>query len=558
MGISLKPDHLKRYAQLTRMLVKYGRSDLVRGSELEATLDGDDDLAGGSSATAEEFAADLERLGPTFIKLGQLLSTRADLLPIAYTEALSRLQDDVAPFDPAEAERIIAEEIGVRPSRAFAELDPVPLAAASLGQVHRARLRDGRAVAIKVQRPGIRARIAEDMEALGELAEFLDSHTDAGRMYDFSGILGEMRATLMQELDYRREANNLRTLGENLAEFQRLVVPVPVEDFTTSRVLTMEYMRGRKVTAVGPLARLEMDGVALAEELFQAYLKQILVDGFFHADPHPGNVFLTDDGRLALIDVGMVGRLTPDLQDELLRLLLSISDGRGEEAAELLSQVGHRTEGFSEHELRTRIVDLVVKFHGASARQLQIGRVMIEVTRASAESGLKLPPQLTTLGKTLMNLDQVGRTLDPDFEPNEAIRRHTAELMQRRMRKNASPANVFANLMEMNEFVQRLPGRLNRVLDSVADNEVEVGVHLRDGSDLLVGLQKVANRIAMGLVLAALIVGAAMLMQVETAFRILGYPGLAMLCFAGAVLGGLWLVVDIFLHDRRMRRDRHF
>jgi ubiquinone biosynthesis protein len=556
MGISLKPDHLKRYAQLTRLLVKYGRSDLVRGAALEATLAEDvEPLARPGSGEAEELAADLERLGPTFIKMGQLLSTRVDLLPPAYTEALARLQDDVEPFDPAEAERIISEEIGVRSSKAFAEMDPVPMAAASLGQVHRARLRDGRLVAIKVQRPGIRARIAEDMEALEELADFLDDHTEAGRIYNFSAILGEMRTTLMQELDYRREAQNLLTLGTNLAEFDRLIVPVPVEDFTTSRVLTMEYVRGRKVTSVGPLARLEVDGEALADDLFQAYLKQILVDGFFHADPHPGNVFLTADGRLALIDVGMVGRLTPDLQDELLRLLLSISDGRGEETAQLLARVGDRTERFDEHAFRNRIVELVVHFHGISVQQLQFGRVMIEVTRAAAENGLRLPPQLTTLGKTLLNLDQVGRTLDPDFEPNDAIRRHTAELMQRRMRKNASPANVFSNLMEMNEFVQRLPGRLNRVLDAVADNEVEVGVRLRNDSVILDGLQKVANRIAMGLVLAALIIGAAMLMQVETAFRIFGYPGLAMLCFAAAALGGVWLLVDILIHDRRL--DRH-
>ncbi|CAN5795254.1 AarF/UbiB family protein [soil metagenome] len=558
MGISLKPDHIKRYAQLAGLLVKYGRSDLVKQAGLDETLD-DEALATSPSqgGEARELAADLERLGPTFIKLGQLLSTRVDLLPLVYTDALARLQDDVQPFAFSEAERIIAEEIGVRPSKIFIELQPEPLAAASLGQVHRARLRDGREVAVKVQRPGIRAQVTEDMQALEELAGFADNHTEAGRHYQFTDILGEMRRSLLQELDYVREARNLIMLGENVAEFQRIVVPRPIEDFTTSRVLTMEYIHGRKVTDVGPIGRLEMDGVALADELFQAYLKQILVDGFFHADPHPGNVFVTDDGRIALIDVGMVGRLTPDLQDHLLRLLLSISDGRGEEAADLLSQIGERRAGFHEHSFQKRIVDLVVHFHGASARQLQIGRVMIEVTRAAADNGLRLPPQLTSLGKTLLNLDQVGRTLDPDFEPNEAIRAHTTELLQRRMRKNASPANVFSSLLEMNEFVQRLPSRLNRVLDSVAENEVEIGVRLRNDSVIMEGLQKVANRIAMGVVLAALIIGAAMLMQVQTTFQILGYPGLAMLCFAGAAIGGIWLLIDILIHDRRLHRGRH-
>jgi predicted unusual protein kinase regulating ubiquinone biosynthesis (AarF/ABC1/UbiB family) len=373
MGISLKPDHLRRYAQIARVLARHGRSDLVREMEIEDALLAEDGVDEPTTDRADELAADLERLGPTFIKLGQLLSTRADLLPLSYTEALARLQDDVEPFPYEEVERILTEEMGVRPGKIFHDLEREPIAAASLGQVHRARLRDGRAVAIKVQRPGIRKQVAEDMDALEELAELFDSHTAAGRRYEFTGILHEMRASMMQELDYRREARNLTTLGENLAEFERIVVPRPVEDFTTSRVLTMEFMEGRKITAVGPLARLEMDGVALADQLFEAYLKQILVDGFFHADPHPGNVFLGTDGRIALIDVGMVGRLTPELQDQLMRLLLSLSDGRGEEAAEVLAQVGERLPDFDESTFEREIVDLVVTFHGASARQLQIG-----------------------------------------------------------------------------------------------------------------------------------------------------------------------------------------
>jgi ubiquinone biosynthesis protein len=204
MGISLKPDHIKRYAQLARLLVKYGRGDLVRQAGLDATLEAEDIQDGEPPQDALELASDLERLGPTFIKLGQLLSTRADLLPPAYTEALSRLQDNVEPFPFSEAERIIEEEIGARPSKAFLNLDPNPIAAASLGQVHRATLRDGRAVVVKVQRPGIRPLIANDMEALAELAGFMDSHTEAGRRYEFSSILEEMRTTLSQELDYRR------------------------------------------------------------------------------------------------------------------------------------------------------------------------------------------------------------------------------------------------------------------------------------------------------------------------------------------------------------------
>ncbi|MBV9774734.1 MAG: AarF/ABC1/UbiB kinase family protein, partial [Gemmatimonadetes bacterium] len=333
MAISLRPEHLKRYVELGRLLVKYGRADLVRDAGLDEAL-GDEPaaLAPEHASAPEELARDLERLGPTYIKLGQLLSTRADLLPPQYVEALSRLQDDVAPFPFEEVERIVTSELGVRISKAFASFDPEPLAAASLGQVHRATLRDGQEVAVKVQRPGIREQIVEDLDALGDIAEFLDRHTEAGRKYGAEGVLIEFRRTLISELDYRAEAQNLRTLRDNLDGFPSIVIPGPVADYTTSRVLTMEYVPGRKVTQLSGVARTELDGNALAEELFRAYLKQILVDGFFHADPHPGNVFITPDRRIGLIDVGMVGRAAPEMQDRLLKLLLAVSEGRGEEA----------------------------------------------------------------------------------------------------------------------------------------------------------------------------------------------------------------------------------
>jgi ubiquinone biosynthesis protein len=555
MGISLKSEHLKRYSQLARLLVKYGRSDLVRNAGLEEALEAGVEPAGAEpSPEADQLAADLEELGPTYIKLGQLLSTRLDLIPVAYAEALARLQDDVEPFPSADVERIVQEELGVRLSKAFERFDPQPIAAASLGQVHRATLRGGRQVAVKVQRPGIRQVIVDDLEALGEVADLLERHTEVGERYQFAQLLAEMRRTLLRELDYRQEANNLATLRANLAGFERIVVPEPVDDYTTSRVLTMDYVRGTKITSIGPLTRLEMDGEHLGETLFEAYLKQILVDGFFHADPHPGNVFLTDDRRIALIDVGMVGRITPDLQDKLVRLLLAISEARGEDAAALLVELGERRPDFDAEAFRREISRLVIQHHNVSAEELQIGRVVVELTRGAADNGLRVPTQLTVLGKTLLNLDQVGRTLDPSFEPNSAIRRHAVNLMQQRMLKNASPGNVFSSLLQMNDFVQRLPSRLGRVLDSVADNELEVSVRLTNAAMIMEGLQKIANRIALGAVLASLIIGAAMLMRVETTFRIMGYPGLAMLLFLGAAIGGVMLMLDIVMHDRRGRR----
>ncbi len=557
MAISLRGEHLKRYVEIGRLLVKYGRSDLVRDAGMEDILreEGEDLTAPADHTTvAGELADDLERLGPTYIKLGQLLSTRADLLPAPYVEALSRLQDDVAPFPYAEVERIVTTELGVRMSRAFMDFDPEPLAAASLGQVHRARLRDGTEVAVKVQRPGIREQIVTDLDALEDIAEFLDRHTRAGRRYGAADLLVEFRKTLLAELDYRTEAQNLATLGENLRDFARIVVPRAVQDYTTSRVLTMGYVPGKKVTQLSPLARMEMDGSALAEELFRAYLQQILVDGFFHADPHPGNVFITPDFRIGLIDVGMVGRVAPEMQERLLKLLLSVSEGRGEEAADTAVRIGTTRTGMDEARFTREVTALVTGMQGATARDIQVGRIVMEMTRAAAENGILLPAELSTLGKTLFALDQVGRTLDPDFDPNASIRRSAAEIMRQRMLKQASPAAMFSTLLETNELVQRLPRRLNTILENMAENQFRIGVDAIDETQLMAGLQKIANRITLGLVLAALILGAALMMRVETSFRILGYPGLAILLFLAAVVGGVLLVLNILLHDEHSGR----
>ncbi|HEX2092691.1 MAG TPA: AarF/ABC1/UbiB kinase family protein [Longimicrobiaceae bacterium] len=555
MAISLRGEHLKRYVELGRLLVKYGRSDLVRESGLQDVLrDEDAPAEPQTTPEAEELADDLERLGPTFVKLGQLLSTRSDLIPPAYVEALTRLQDSVEPFSYAEVEEIVTAELGVRISKAFLDFDPEPMAAASLGQVHRATLRNGRDVAVKVQRPGIREQILQDLDALGELTELADRHTEIGRRYETSGILAEFRRTLLSELDYRREAQNLTTLANNLVEFQRIVVPRAVDDYTTSRVLTMDYIAGRKVTDLSPLSRMEIDGEALAEDLFRAYLKQILVDGFFHADPHPGNVFITRDGRIALIDVGMVGRVAPNMQDILLRLLLAVSEGRGREAADLAIRIGERRPGFDEDGFTRRVVEMVTEIQGATARQIEVGRIVMEISRAAGENGILLPPELTTLGKTLLALDQVGRTLDPEFDPNAAIQRNAADMLQRRMVQQLSPGKMFTALLETNELMQQLPGRANKILESLASNDFRIRVDAIDEVHLMAGLQKIANRITLGLILAALIIGAAMLMRVETRFRIFGYPGLAMLCFLGAVTGGVALVLNILWNDERTDR----
>lgn len=557
MGNSLKLAHVKRYKDIAVLLIKYGRSDVVR----EAGWDDDLERANGRGVArtepkAEELAADLEAMGPTFVKLGQLLSTRPDLLPAPYIEALARLQDDVAPFPYEEVETIVTEELGVRISKAFAEFSPTPLAAASLGQVHRATLRDGRPVVVKVQRPGIRQQVLEDLEALAEIAGVLDRRTKIGKRFQFSQMIEEFRKTLLAELDYRREAGNLTTLADNLADFALIVVPRPVPDYSTARVLTMDYITGRKINSMSPVALVEIDGEALAEELFRAYLKQIFVDGFFHADPHPGNVFITGEGRLALLDLGMVARIAPRLQEQLLQMVLATSEGRGDEVADVAIKIGETTADFHEKEFRRRVDEVVAQTHDATLGELQVGKVFLDMAKHAGETGIRMPPELTVLGKALLNLDGIGRILAPEFDPSASIQRNASKIMRHRMLKTVSPGNVYAGLLEMKDLVTRLPARVNKILDATASNKfgfkIDTGI---DAAGFMMGLQTVANRITFGLVLAALIVGAAMLMRIPTSFTIFGYPGLAMLFFLAAASGGLVLLLHIALTDRRRRKE---
>lgn len=561
MSASLRPRHLEVYRDVARLLLKHGSRDLVDraglGESLGAVGEGGPGLESRPEDrdAAEELAADLEAMGPTFIKLGQILSTRADLLPAAYLDALSRLQDDVAAFSFEEVEAIIRSELGVRVSKAFTEFDREPLAAASLAQVHAARLRDGRRVAVKVQRPDVRERVLTDLEALEVVAERLDRHTDVGAHFHFVELLDEFRRTLLRELDYQREARNLTTLGENLSDYERIVVPAPVEDLTTTRVLTMDLVEGRELSAMGQLGRTDVEGSELAEELFRAYLDQVLNHGFLHADPHPGNIFIVDDGsRLALVDVGMVAHVAPETREHLLQLLIAITDGDIGDAVRAAKSIGHPTGQYDEPTMRREIADLVMRYNAAPGAAIQVGAIVMEIARISGEAGLRPPPEISLLAKTLLNLDDVGRTLDPDFDPNAAIRRSVAELATSQMWQSISPSGAFGAALDMKEFVEKLPGRVNRITEAIANGELTVNVDSFDEDRLIGGLYQVANRIATGLILAALIIGAAMLMGVETDRTFFGYPALAMVFFLIAAVGGLALVISIALGGERRRR----
>jgi ubiquinone biosynthesis protein len=556
MALSLRPEHLKRYKDMALLLMRYGRADLVRSAGLEEAIEGSQPDVQVAPEKLENLAADVERMGPTFIKLAQLLSTRADLLPQPYIEALTRLQDKVEPFPFTEVEQIVATELGVRISKAFSYFESKPIAAASLGQVHRAALRDGREVVVKVQRPGIREEMSKDMDVLSDMAAFLDTHTEAGRRYEFTPLLEEFRKNLLRELDYRLEARNLVIFANNLREFDRLVVPQPVEDYTTSRVLTMDYISGKKITKLSPLAKIDLDGYQLAQHLFQAYLHQILIDGFFHADPHPGNVFLTDDGRIALIDLGMVARVAPRPQENLIQLLLAISDGKGDDAADITIKMGEAKPGFDDKTFRKHVADLVLENQNAQLENLDAGRVVLRIQQIAGECNFRLPTEFTMIAKALLNLDQVVHTLDPRFDPNFAIRSYADVIMERRFRKSLSAGNLYGTVLELKEFVDKMPARVNQLVDTLTTRGIRIDADVIDEHSLLASLHKIANRITVGLLLAALIVGAALMMRVESTWTILGYPAIAIIFFLLAAIGAVVLVFNIMFFDEKDKGDQ--
>lgn len=252
----------------------------------------------------------------------------------------------------------------------------------------------------------------------------------------------------------------------------------------------------------------------------------------------------------------MVGHVAPVLQERLLKLLLAVSEGQGEDAANLVLEIGERLENPDETRFRREVSDLVMRHRETAVEQIEVGRIVLELSRVAALCGVRVPPELTLLGKALLNLDHVGRALAPEFDPNAAIRRHAGDLMSRRMTRSLSPANLLSSVLDAKEFAEALPGRVNKILTTLANNDLRLRVDAVDEVELVKAFQKVANRITVGLVLAALIVGAALMMNVRTSFTIAGYPGFAMICFLAAAAGGVALVWDILMHDRRSRRER--
>ncbi len=535
------------------LFTRYGRKDfhlklspeeLVNASEQDAQIEPD------VKARAEAFATALKELGPTYVKFGQLLSTRPDVVPREYIDALEQLQDAIEPFSFAEVETIIEEELGVRLSKAFQTFESVPLAAASLGQAHFAVLRDGREVVVKVQRPGVREQVKHDLEVFSEIAATIEEHSDVGRKMNLVATIDQVRLTMTNELNYLQEARNTDLLRESLKEFKRIYVPAVLHDLSSARVLTTELIRGRKVSKLTPLMLIDHDFAELATVLIQAYLKQICVDGFWHSDPHPGNVFIREE-QLVLLDFGMTSRITQEMQDEIIKLLLALSANNGVEVAECCVRMSEVLEKFDVTRFHREISTLISAFHDANMKQVNTGQVLFQIIALANSNELKSPPELAMLAKTLLNLDSITRKLDPDFDPQQTIRDYAQKLMSQKLQQKFDPQNFYPALLDLNQLVLDLPHRSREILDLTAGGKLTIGVKLTQAEQFLSGIHKIANRITVGLVIAALLVASSLMMRAPSTWRLFGYPAIAVAGYLLAAIAAVYLIVSILLKDRR-------
>ncbi len=544
------------YLDLLTFCARHFSRGVLADLEIKGKPKLDADEQGSMAENAERLAEDLERLGPSFIKGAQLLSSRADFLPPEYQQALSRLQDNVAPVSFESIERIVEEDLGAPIKKLFASFSRESLASASLSQIHTAVLHSGQSVAVKVQRPGVREQVESDYKLVRPLVSMFASKQGEEEHTHLLELFDDTYELLLQELDFSREQENMRSISLRIAKSDNIVTPLPVADYCSGRVLTMSLLHGRKITEIGPLRIQEIDGRQLLEELYSCYLYQILEDGLFHADPHPGNLLLTADGRLGLIDMGMVCRVAPGKRRELINLFLALAEADVERAQESAKRLCREQEGVRHTEFELALEKLILANQGRAVSDINFGETMLRIGEIARENGFVPPRELNFIGKVTVNLERIASLLDKEFDPASATKRHVGRILQGQLIKALRPEHFLQQIVELKELATKLPQRLNLMLDSLSKGIPRLEVDAIDEHFLMFGIQKVANRITLGLIVAALIIAAAQLASVESPHQLFGYPVLSVLLFSIAALLGLVMLVSVFKKDVSRPRSK--
>ena len=504
--------HLDRYKQMAEILYRNGLGYLVAATGLEARIPFRRKAQPGDrpeqpASSPEYLRRALEELGPTFVKLGQLLSTRQDLLPPRYQQELAKLQDNAEPVPWEQIHLVLQEALGEQMLARFTGFDTTPLASASIGQVYGARLPGNKDVVVKIRRPGIEAEVNEDLDILQGLAAYAGKHWEAARDYDVAGLMDEFAETLRSELDYTQEARNARRFALNFEDNPAVRIPAVFNEFSTSTVLTQERLYGLKVTDTAALDAAGIDRRALAVTAADAEMKMVFDDGFFHADPHPGNIFVERSGRIGLIDFGMVGEIDDKFRTQLSALFVAVIRKDPDRMASALVRMCARTRRVDRLRLRLDLQQLIRLYEGRTLGNAPVGRIINGALGIVRSHHLQLPREMALLLRMLIMTEGMGEVLDPDFSMGKTL----APYARRMAVKQLNPVAVARRLgqagAETLELGAELPDQLRRLLNTLDFEGLEVHLRAEELAPLVERLERVGNRMVAAVFASAFIRG---------------------------------------------------
>ncbi len=537
--------HLGRFKDIAVTLFRYGFDDVLERLDLPGKIIFEKiRKVDREMSTWERLRHTLEDLGPTFIKFGQIMSLRPDLVPNALIVELRKLQDEVAPVT-YEAIREVVEKNLQRPlAEVFSLFEEKPLAAASLAQVHRAVIREsGQVVAVKIQRPRIRQVIEPDLYIMEIVAGQLNERMEAAQIYDLPNLVQEVKKTLLRELDFTREARNMKIFRSNVAQNKDVYVPFLVEKYTTEQLLTMELVQGTKLKDLRPED--DFDPEILAKRGMSLTVKQVLEDGFFHADPHPGNVVILDGNVFCLLDWGMVGRLTRRTRYDLIDLINAVVDKDSEKILSILLSLAQVRGSISPRRLEREILDILDVYHSLPIQELNIGHLLLDITTMLRENRLQVPVDLAIMIKALITAEGTARQLYPELNVVEEAKPYVRRLAMERWRPDVVWRDFRRNVSDLLRLQKELPVRFNQIIEKIDRGDLKIRFRHENLGGLRNTIQNITNRLTLGIIIAALIIGSSMIITTGVKPLLFGFPALGIIGYSVSGVLGLWLVFNI-------------